>query len=1131
MEEPGSDACFAASTSLWSKARPNMQGRHLPWRRIREARNYHSTDVKGPMPVRLVNGSNTCSGRVEIYSNSAWGTICDSGWDVNAARVVCRVLNCGTALSATRDAYFGEGTGDIWMDNVKCDGTEIALDQCSANPLVRNDCSHREDAGVICSGPVPIRLVNGTNMCSGRVEVYRNSIWGTICDDGWDVKAANVVCKVLNCGTALSATRDAYYEEGNGVIWPHNVSCDGTEYALDQCSAKPWVENNCTHSWDAGVICSGPVPIRLVNGSNMCSGRVEVYRISSWGTVCATGWDVNTTSVVCRMLNCGSALSGTENTIYGEGTGNIWLVNVSCDRRELSLDQCSANPQVGNSCTHRKDIGVACSGPVPIRLVNGSNMCSGRVEVYRNSVWGTVCDSGWDVKAANVVCRLLNCGTALSADQGTSYGVGTGVIWSYNVSCAGTESTLDQCIANPWMGTNCTHSQDAGVTCSGPVPVRLVNGSNMCSGRVEVYRNSIWGSVCDNGWDVNAANVVCSILNCGTALSADRAAFYGEGTEAIWPYDVSCDGTESTLDQCTAKLWVGNNCSHRKEAGVTCSEGSPVPVRLVNGSNMCSGRVEVYRNSSWGTVCANGWDVNAASVVCRVLNCGSALSVTQNTPYGEGTGKIWLENVRCNGREISLDQCSANAQFNELTLISIPGPVPVKLVNGSNMCSGRVEVYRNSIWGTVCDNSWDINAANVVCRVLNCGTALSAERGASYGKGTGDIWWYNVSCDGKETNLDQCSDNPQVGTACTHIQDAGVSCSGPMPVRLVNGSNTCSGRVEIYSNSAWGTICDSGWDVNAARVVCRVLNCGTALSATRDAYFGEGTGDIWMDNVKCDGTEIALDQCSANPLVRNDCSHREDAGVICSGPVPIRLVNGTNMCSGRVEVYRNSIWGTICDDGWDVKAANVVCKVLNCGTALSATRDAYYEEGNGVIWPHNVSCDGTEYALDQCSAKPWVENNCTHSWDAGVICSGPVPVRLVNGSNMCSGRVELYRNSVWGTVCDNGWDVKAANVVCSVLNCGTALSADRGTTYGVGTGVIWSYNVFTNLDMSHACLQSELEDNVTFNDRFNLAELLMGRRLRTSLSLIFLNLSQTIEEKQEAQKRSHDGQKADRIIY
>ncbi|XP_078088580.1 scavenger receptor cysteine-rich domain-containing protein DMBT1-like [Mustelus asterias] len=954
-----------------------------------------------------------CSGRVEVYRNSIWGTVCDNSWDINAANVVCRVLNCGTALSAERGASYGNGTGDIWWYNVSCDGKETNLDQCSDNPQVGTACTHTQDAGVSCSGPMPVRLVNGSNTCSGRVEIYSNSAWGTICDSGWDVNAARVVCRVLNCGTALSATRDAYFGEGTGDIWMDNVKCDGTEIALDQCSANPLVRNDCSHREDAGVICSGPVPIRLVNGTNMCSGRVEVYRNSIWGTICDDGWDVKAANVVCKVLNCGTALSATRDAYYEEGNGVIWPHNVSCDGTEYALDQCSAKPWVENNCTHSWDAGVICSGPVPVRLVNGSNMCSGRVELYRNSVWGTVCDNGWDVKAANVVCSVLNCGTALSADRGTTYGVGTGVIWSYNVftnldmshACLQSELednvtfndrfnlaellmgrrlrtslsliflNLSQTIeekthidhlhcrelstkatntasmpsrtpsvlidykgtqlmggskiayedstsemeaekAEPepnvivekdppavilWRSSRKRRSPTRYIplsqaksrayikgdgTKSGPVPVRLVNGSNMCSGRVEVYRNSIWGSVCDNGWDVNAANVVCSILNCGTALSADRAAFYGEGTEAIWPYDVSCDGTESTLDQCTAKLWVGNNCSHRKEAGVTCS-----------------------------------------------------------------------------------------------------GPVPVKLVNGSNMCSGRVEVYRNSIWGTVCDNSWDINAANVVCRVLNCGTALSAERGASYGNGTGDIWWYNVSCDGKETNLDQCSDNPQVGTACTHTQDAGVSCSGPMPVRLVNGSNTCSGRVEIYSNSAWGTICDSGWDVNAARVVCRVLNCGTALSATRDAYFGEGTGDIWMDNVKCDGTEIALDQCSANPLVRNDCSHREDAGVICSGPVPIRLVNGTNMCSGRVEVYRNSIWGTICDDGWDVKAANVVCKVLNCGTALSATRDAYYEEGNGVIWPHNVSCDGTEYALDQCSAKPWVENNCTHSWDAGVICS------------------------------------------------------------------------------------------------------------------------------------------------
>lgn len=104
-----------------------------------------------------------------------------------------------------------------------------------------------------------------------------------------------------------------------------------------------------------------------------------------------------------------------------------------------------------------------------------------------------------------------------------------------------------------------------------------------------------------------------------------------------------------------------------------------------------------------------------------------------------------------------------------------------------------------------------------------------------------------------------------------------------LSLRLVNGDNECSGRLEVFYNGSWGTICDDDWNINSARVVCRQLSCGDAVSAKNSAFFGEGTGDILMDDVKCTGDESFLVQCSHSDLGTHDCLHKEDAGVICTG--------------------------------------------------------------------------------------------------------------------------------------------------------------------------------------------------------------------------------------------------------
>ena len=102
-------------------------------------------------------------------------------------------------------------------------------------------------------------------------------------------------------------------------------------------------------------------------------------------------------------------------------------------------------------------------------------------------------------------------------------------------------------------------------------------------------------------------------------------------------------------------------------------------------------------------------------------------------------------------------------------------------------------------------------------------------------------------------------------------------------IQLVGGGSSLEGRVEVYVNRAWGTVCDDGWDFNDARVVCRQLGYGSAVSAKTSAYFGQGSGDMYivLDDVACTGLETNIAHCPAS--TNHDCGHSEDAGVVCSG--------------------------------------------------------------------------------------------------------------------------------------------------------------------------------------------------------------------------------------------------------
>ncbi|XP_055780256.1 scavenger receptor cysteine-rich type 1 protein M130-like [Salvelinus fontinalis] len=512
------------------------------------------------LSVRLVDGTTSCSGTVEVFSRGEWSGLC-TGWSMRDTKVVCRQLDCGNVVAESGGPLVEDGRRGV---RLICKGHESSIRQCGIRGGGPGVCVGRYYHHVICSESV--RLVDGAGLCSGRVEVKSNQSWASVCEADFDRQDAEVVCGELGCG-APAALQGGLYGGGEGQTWDKEFQCKGKESLLLDCDTSDRKHNTCLPGNAVGLTCSEPDDVRLVGGGSRCAGGVEWYDQGEWRTVGTADRDwnqENVAAVVCRQLGCDSTVS----VIPGNTTRGF---RVHCSGSESSLRECSRmfypRPGLTVICSDLQAQRVRPPAELSVRLVNGTTSCSGTVEVFYRGEWSGLCTGWWSMMIeTKVMCRELDCGNPVSESQ-PLFEEGRGGVRLYS-RCSGNESSIRQCdrIRRPGV---CYGGYYHHVICS--ESVRLVDGAGLCSGRVEVKSNQSWASVCEADFDRQDAEVVCRDVGCG-APAALQGGLYGGGEGQTWDKEFQCKGKESLLLDCDTSDRENNTCLPGNAVGLTCSD-------------------------------------------------------------------------------------------------------------------------------------------------------------------------------------------------------------------------------------------------------------------------------------------------------------------------------------------------------------------------------------------------------------------------------------------------------------------------------------------------------------------------------------------------------------------------------
>ncbi|XP_034027370.1 scavenger receptor cysteine-rich type 1 protein M160 [Thalassophryne amazonica] len=882
------------------------------------------------LQISSKNSSNVCSGQLYIENGTAWNPVRKDTIRTKPGQDLCQQMYCGSTVT-----------------------------QCqNASNAVHLTCSDKVE--------VSLMVNDQKSYCYGTVFITVNSTRHPVCASQWSNTDAKVICSELNCGTVtiflifrIQAPAKLVVSIKSESTTALNstmdyVQCSGNEASLWYCMAKRDVNNPFKCSSNAYVVCAGSMNVRLTDGPGKCAGRLEIQHENQWKRVTTHHWSTDNSDKICELLKCGNAAKSSTPDIFSPGSGPLLQLNLKCNTSHSHISDCVTGPIV----TPLKDVkilGITCQQHMVVFL-KGNASCSGKVGIKhgQNIYWLSGSNNMWNQKAADAVCRQMQCGKAIGFNNISTVDM-TNDVWKKAYDCKENTSSLFDCVKDDDPPSSYNDSI-ATVTCSEKITVKL----DECWGKVTVCVEGRCGGVCADTWTDDMSLKLCKSLHCGTKILTTEGIQKDSG---VIIESLHSTNQSEALDEWNIVRSDKKSSCDKNPAYVVCS-GS-IKAKFDLSRDKCSGNLKLFYFNQWLPVCKEALKYTVQSTICKHLKCGDhsvrTLDFVPKLSYGQRV----ISQIQCDPNSQSLAECHITYATKSCTPVGLQcsGWRKMKLEHTSQACSGAVFVHKSSTQGdtraAVSAEGWTKEEGQRLCQDLNCGQYIGMEQ-VQYSEIPFLESSFNCTGVEKPNNIWDCE---CASTATENQKQLCVHCQDEPLVKL---SHTCYGALNIRGVE----VCGDHWKEEYQHLVCQEQSCSIAAGYHFDSPTGREHAHI-----SCDESDFKLGQCKTF----NGRCNRGLVHVYCTGDVQF---NTTEKCGGQIQVKYRGYWEFVCPlTSFSKTFKDILCKKLGCIKDIGSVNNTEKELLNLET---QLDCKSNYEDINPCVRyKP-----CGMSKPAEIYCEG-----------------------------------------------------------------------------------------------------------------------------------------------